>query len=96
MIDETLAQFRAHRQNIKRYRSLLRTSLTEFERRQLELRIAEEEAASISQLRRHQPKRPPAATTKPVTPAPAAGPATGSAKTTGHVGQSDQRHKNPE
>jgi hypothetical protein len=32
MIDETLAQFRARRQNINRYRSLLQTSLTEFER----------------------------------------------------------------
>jgi hypothetical protein len=45
MIDETLAQFRAHRQNIDRYRSLLQTSLTEFERHFIERRIAEEEAA---------------------------------------------------
>jgi hypothetical protein len=45
MIDETLAQFRAHRQNINRYRSLLQTNLTEFERRFIERRIAEEEAA---------------------------------------------------
>ena len=45
MIDETLAQFRARRQNINRYRSLLQTSLTEFERRFIERRIAEEEAA---------------------------------------------------
>ena len=45
MADETLAQFRAHRQNINRYRSLLHTNLTEFERRFIERRIAEEEAA---------------------------------------------------
>ena len=45
MIDEALAQFRAHRQNISRYRSLLQTNLTEFERRFIERRIAEEEAA---------------------------------------------------
>ena len=45
MIDEALAQFRAHRQNIIRYRSLLRTSLTDIERDFIERRIAEEEAA---------------------------------------------------
>ena len=45
MIDETLAQFRARRQNINRYRSLLQTSLTELERVFIERRIAEEEAA---------------------------------------------------
>jgi hypothetical protein len=45
MIDETLAQFRARRQNINRYRSLLQTSLTELERDFIERRIAEEEAA---------------------------------------------------
>jgi hypothetical protein len=45
MIDETLAQVRAHHQNINRYRSLLQTNLTEFERRFIERRIAEEEAA---------------------------------------------------
>ena len=45
MIDETLAQFRARRQNINRYRLLLQTSLTKFERDFIERRIAEEEAA---------------------------------------------------
>jgi hypothetical protein len=45
MIDETFAQFRARRQNINRYRSLLQTSLTEFERDYIERRIVEEEAA---------------------------------------------------
>ena len=45
MIDEALAQFRARRQNINRYRSLLQTSLTELERVFIERRIAEEEAA---------------------------------------------------
>jgi hypothetical protein len=45
MIDEALAQFRARRQNLNRYRSLLRTRLTELERDYIERRIAEEEAA---------------------------------------------------
>jgi hypothetical protein len=45
MIDEALARYRAHRQNINRYRSLLLTSLTELEQRFIEQRIAEEEAA---------------------------------------------------
>ena len=45
MIYEALARFRAHRQNLNRYRSLLQTSLTELERRFVERRIAEEEAA---------------------------------------------------
>ena len=45
MIDEALAQFRARRQNINRYRSLLQTGLTELERDFIERRIAEEEAA---------------------------------------------------
>jgi hypothetical protein len=45
MIDQALAQFRAHRQNINRYRSLLKTSLTELEQKFIERRIAEEESA---------------------------------------------------
>jgi hypothetical protein len=45
MIDEAIAQFRAHRQNLNRYRSLLKTTLTELERDFIERRIAEEEAA---------------------------------------------------
>ena len=45
MIDQALAQFRTHRQNINQYRSLLQTSLTELERRVVERRLAEEEAA---------------------------------------------------
>ena len=45
MIDETLARYRAHRQNINRYRSMLQTSLNEVERRSVERRIADEEAA---------------------------------------------------
>ena len=45
MIDELLARYRAHRQEIDRCRSLLQTSLTEIEQRLIERRIAEEEAA---------------------------------------------------
>ena len=45
MIDENLAQLRAHRQNINRYRALLQTELTVLEREFIERRIAEEEAA---------------------------------------------------
>jgi hypothetical protein len=45
MIDENLARLRAHRQNIERYRRLLKTSLTVLERDFIERRIAEEESA---------------------------------------------------
>jgi hypothetical protein len=45
MIDELLARYRAHRQEIDRCRSLPQTSLTELEQRLIERRIAEEEAA---------------------------------------------------
>jgi hypothetical protein len=45
MIDKSLAQLRARCRNINRYRSLLQTSLTEFERDFIERRIVEEEAA---------------------------------------------------
>jgi hypothetical protein len=60
MIDETLAQFRARRQNINRYRSLLHRSLTEFERDFIERRIAEEEAAvSALAFETSPPDKPP-------------------------------------
>ncbi|WP_158671090.1 hypothetical protein [Bradyrhizobium guangdongense] len=42
MIDDQLA--RAHRNNIQRYRLLLQTSLTEFERQFVERRLSEEQA----------------------------------------------------
>jgi len=41
MIDDQLA--RAHRNNIQRYRQLLQTSLTEFERQFVERRLNEEQ-----------------------------------------------------
>jgi len=43
-IDETLALTRAHRSNIARYLRLLKTDLTELERRFLERRLTEEQA----------------------------------------------------
>jgi hypothetical protein len=42
MIDDQLA--RAHRNNIQRYRQLLQTRLTEFERQFVERRLNEEES----------------------------------------------------
>ncbi|MCK1720341.1 hypothetical protein [Bradyrhizobium sp. 141] len=42
MIDDQLA--RAHRNNIQRYRHLLQTSLTEFERQFVERRLSEEQS----------------------------------------------------
>jgi hypothetical protein len=45
MIDETLARLRAHRNNIHRYRRLLKTELTDGERTYIERRLMEEEAA---------------------------------------------------
>ncbi|RXT44303.1 hypothetical protein [Bradyrhizobium betae] len=49
MMDEKLALLRAHRNNISRYRRLLKTELTEFERQFIEKRLAEERSA-IEQL----------------------------------------------
>ncbi|WP_430642008.1 hypothetical protein [Bradyrhizobium nanningense] len=45
MLDEKLARFRAHRNNIHRYRRLLKTTLSTLERQFIERRLAEEEAA---------------------------------------------------
>ncbi|HLG85172.1 MAG TPA: hypothetical protein VKY22_29600 [Bradyrhizobium sp.] len=45
MIDETLARLRTHRNNIIRYRRLLKTELTEVERQFIERRQSEERSA---------------------------------------------------
>ena len=45
MIDENLARLRAHRNNIDRYRRLLKTILTEIERQYIERRLSEEQLA---------------------------------------------------
>ena len=45
MLDENLAQLRTHRNNISRYRRLLRTHLTDLERDFIEQRLSQEEAA---------------------------------------------------
>jgi hypothetical protein len=45
MIDESLARLCAYRQNIDRYRRLLRTNLTALEQNFIERRIAEEQLA---------------------------------------------------
>ena len=42
MLDENLARMRAHRNNIHRYRSLLKTRLSDLERQFIERRLAEE------------------------------------------------------
>ena len=43
IVDQQLARLRAHRSNIERYRSLLKTSLTELERQFVEKRLTEEQ-----------------------------------------------------
>jgi hypothetical protein len=45
MVDEELALLRGHRSNIGRYQRLLKTELTEFERRFIERRVSEERSA---------------------------------------------------
>lgn len=45
MTDENLALTSVHRNNLARYRKLLKTSLTNLERQFLERRVAEEQAA---------------------------------------------------
>jgi hypothetical protein len=45
MIDEKLARLRTHRDNISRYRRLLKTQLTDCERQFIEKRLFEERSA---------------------------------------------------
>lgn len=45
MLDEYLARIRAHRNNILRYRRLLKTRLSELEYQYIERRLSEEQAA---------------------------------------------------
>jgi hypothetical protein len=45
MFDENLARIRTHRNNIHRYRGLLRTKLSDLERDFIEKRMADEQAA---------------------------------------------------
>lgn len=45
MLDEDLTRIRAHRNNIHRYRRLLRTRLSELERQFIERHLAEERTA---------------------------------------------------
>ena len=45
MIDEKLALLRTHRNNISRYRRLLKTNLTELEREYIDRRLSEEQLA---------------------------------------------------
>ena len=44
MLDERFARLRTHRNNIARYRSLLRTNLTDLERQFIERRLSEEQS----------------------------------------------------
>ncbi|MBC9881854.1 hypothetical protein G8O24_31485 [Bradyrhizobium sp. INPA01-394B] len=45
MLDENLARIRAHRNNIHRYRRLLKTRLSELERQFIDRRLTEERSA---------------------------------------------------
>ena len=45
MIDENFSLMRTHRNNIARYRRLLKTNLTDLERQFVERRVAEEQSA---------------------------------------------------
>lgn len=48
MVDEKLARIRARTSDIRRYRRLLKTSLTDLERRYIQRRLAEEERALMA------------------------------------------------
>jgi hypothetical protein len=48
MIDENCVHLRARRNNVRRYRRLLQTELTELERRYIERRLNEEKSAMES------------------------------------------------
>ena len=45
MFDEDIARIRTHRNNIHRYRRLLKTRLSDLERQFIERRLSEEQAA---------------------------------------------------
>jgi len=45
-MDERTARLRTHQKNIDRYKKLLKTKLTEFERQYLEKRLSEEKSAT--------------------------------------------------
>ena len=55
MTDEKLARLRAHDSNINRYRRLLKTNLSDIERRYLERRLSKERSAveSLGSSRSH-------------------------------------------
>lgn len=44
MIEENFARLRTHRNNVQRYRQLLETRLTDFERQFIERRLTEEQS----------------------------------------------------
>ena len=68
MLDQDLARIRAHRNNLSRYRGLLKTKLSDVERQYIERRIAEEQAA----LKALAADALPAAFTLPKSPSAAA------------------------
>ena len=72
MIDEELARLRTHRNNIARYRRLLETKLTNFERQFMEKRLSEEQSA----FKRLASGSFPIALTLPTPPEPASPDAT--------------------
>ncbi|MBR0993067.1 hypothetical protein JQ580_20330 [Bradyrhizobium japonicum] len=45
MLDQDFARIRAHRNNLSRYRRLLKTELSDIERQFIERRLAEEQTA---------------------------------------------------
>jgi hypothetical protein len=47
-LDENLARIRAHRNNIHRYRRLLKTTLSDIERQFVERRLSEESSALVA------------------------------------------------
>ena len=67
MIDEKLARLRTHRNNVARYRCLLKTKLTNLERQFIERRLSEEQ----SDFERLAASTLPVAFTLPMPPEPA-------------------------
>lgn len=45
MLEETLARLRTHHKNVQRYRQLLESGLTDFEREYIGKRLSEEQAS---------------------------------------------------
>ena len=80
MFEETLARLRTHHKNVQRYRQLLETNLTDFEREYIGKRLSEEQTAIDVLSANAQTEAPSRSTTNLSDGGPQASYAAGAAK----------------